>query len=86
MFFPPNFAPDTWITFDGLDVLVQEAILDIVDDLEQEISRRQLPPDSFVKREEEVTVPTGSFLVFLEAVFDKATSRARVIGLGVVLR
>ena len=86
MFFPPNFAPDVWLTFSALDIPLQEAVLDVIDEVEAEMARRRSVPGDFAKREEELTVPSGTYLAFIEVVLDRTTSRIRVIGLGVVRR
>lgn len=86
MFFPNNFAPDTWLTFKVLDIELQEAIFDVMEELDLDPSPLNFSPLGFASFEVELFVPSGSFLVFITVERTSTGSFLRMTSLGVLPR
>ena len=84
MFFPSNFAPDAWLSFQALEPLLQESVLDLVEEAETDRSAARFSPEGLARSEAEVTVPSGRHLLFVEFLSTDGSERLLVSGVASV--
>ena len=84
MFFPKTFAPDVWLTFLDLDIPVQEAVLDVLEDVTANPAKLRFPSGPVGFYEAEAVLPAGRYVIFLELLQGDPAVPFLVNSLGVV--
>ena len=84
MFFPRNFAPDVWLTFQALDIPVQEAVLDALEQVLANPQQLRYGSAMVAVHEAEVYLPLGRHTIFIELLRGNPGIPWLVSGLGVV--